>query len=158
MSLRSTTPCAFAREFATRLRVPGILGALELLNLRTRFRFTGFYRVDAPVLRNVSLFDRENPTLCVGGDISMLDDTYCSIVAATGSSLTIADSTHDSRVAAHVARSSVVSYVGVPVRQASGCIYGTLCHFDARPRIAPRGELGILHAAASIISATLCEA
>src|SRR5690349_7006368 len=48
-----------------RLHDLGPKGALEFLNARTRYRFTGIYHAEPPLLRNLFLFDRENPSLHV---------------------------------------------------------------------------------------------
>ncbi|HEY8310526.1 MAG TPA: GAF domain-containing protein, partial [Gemmatimonadaceae bacterium] len=108
--------------------------ALAVLNERTRYRFTGVYRVDPPALRNEQLFDRENPTLALGGDVSSLENTYCGIIATTGAAFAAGDSRTDSRLTRHPSRDAVVSYIGVPVICTTGRVVGTLCHFDLRPR------------------------
>jgi GAF domain-containing protein len=131
-------------EFLRLLHAREICQALGLLNARTRYRFTGVYRADPPLLRNECLFDRENPQLSLGGEVARLDQTYCGIVTATHAPFAAIDSRTDRRLAAHAARDSVVSYAGVPIRTADGRIFGSLCHFDRRPRILPRNELELL--------------
>ena len=132
-----------------------VVDVLAALNARTRFRFTGLYRVEPPILRNLVLFDRENPQLRAGGVCCALDDTYCALVASGGAPFTTADAPNDPRLTAHAARTSVLSYVGVPVRGPSGRVEGTLCHFDARPRLAPAGEMAVLEAVAALLSDAL---
>lgn len=68
------------------LAAEGAGGVLALLNARVPHRFTGVYRLDPPVLRNVRLYDRHNPRLVVGAD-APLRETYCSIVAESASPL-----------------------------------------------------------------------
>lgn len=126
------------------LRAGDIHGALRAVNERTRYRFTGLYRCQPPRLRNVSLFDRENPTTHLGGDVCLLSETYCSIVAGGARPFHTADAAGDPLLLDHPARSSVVSYLGVAVRDATGAVWGTLCHFDVRPRLAPTGELPLM--------------
>lgn len=135
----------------------GPLATLAFLNARTRFRFTGVYRVDPPLLRNVHLYDRENPTLNVSGDVSRLDQTYCALVWDDGRPFATADSANDVRVAAHAACERVQSYCGVPIRLASGWIWGTLCHYDVRPRVLPRSEVAILELVAPHFAARLAD-
>lgn len=130
----------------------GAHAVLATLNSRTRFRFTGLYRVEAPVLRNVALFDRENPMLRAAGECSALRDTYCNIVAANALALAIANAAEDGRVIGHPARASVLSYIGVPVRNQAGRVVGTLCHWDLRPRLAPAGELIVLERVAALLA------
>lgn len=135
------------------LQKNGVIGALAFLNERTRFRFTGLYRVVPPKLHNVSLFDRENPSLNVSGAVRELVDSYCSIVCDSGAPLTIDDSVNDSRVAHHPKRDAIQSYAGVPVRQTGGRVLGSLCHFDGRPRLLPPGELAVLTSVAPLLAA-----
>ena len=73
------------------LREAGIIGALRFLNGRTRYRYTGLYRAEPPLLRNVQLFDRENPTLNVSGEVKPLQQTYCGIVQETNDTVRIAN-------------------------------------------------------------------
>ncbi len=142
-------------EFYFLLDSAGMLPALGMLNARTRYRFTGVYRVVPPDLRNEDLFDRENPTLSLGGDVTRLDDTYCGIVAATATPFLAIDSQSDPRLKKHPGRDSVVSYIGVPVRDSHGQIIGTLCHFDVRPRILPLDELALLESISFQVSGWL---
>lgn len=125
----------------------GVAGLLAALNARTRYRFTGLYRVDPPLLRNVCLFDRENPWLCAGGDINTLDETYCALVAGGAGPVAIADAPRDRRYLPQAP--SVLAYLGVPVLGAGGEVWGTLCHYDVRPRVVPEGELPVLEWAAA---------
>ena len=141
--------------FELRLQKDGVIGALAFLNHRTRFRFTGLYRVVATALHNVSLFDRENPALNVSGAVCALDQTYCSIVCSSGDALAITDSRDDSRVAHHPTRDAIQSYAGVSVRQPGGRVLGSLCHFDGRPRLLPTGELDVLTAVAPLLATWL---
>lgn len=141
--------------FAQRLNTYGILAALAFLNDRTRFRFTGLYRAVPPALHNVALFDRENPTLKLSGAICALEDSYCSIVCASGDPLAIDDSRGDHRVAHHPSRDAIQSYTGVPVRDAGGRVVGSLCHFDGRPRLLPASELPVLTSVAPLLASWL---
>jgi len=140
-----------------RLNEGGPLAALEFLNERTHYRFTGIYRVEPPLLRNVFLVDRENPTLNVSGATSVLDGTYCSIVFTTSKPFATVDASRDTRLADHAARESVISYSGVVLRDAGGRPWGTLCHFDLRPRLLSRAESAALDAAGPVFMCWLRE-
>ena len=133
----------------------GVLAALQLLNRRTRFRFTGLYRVEPLLLRNIHLFDRENPNLNVSGTVSPLTVGYCGIACATAAPFVTSDAREDHRLESHPARESMISYCGVPIRSRSGIPWGTLCHFDLRPRLAPPGEATHLETVAPIFAAWL---
>jgi hypothetical protein len=144
-----------AEEVTRRLSTSGIHAALGYLNERTRFRFTGIYRPDPPVLRNLYLFDRENPGLNVSGGESVLNETYCAIVCAATAPFSTSDAGGDPRLRDHAARDSVVSYAGVPIRDSSGCVAATLCHFDVRPRLVPVSEIPILEVVAPVLAGWL---
>ena len=109
----------------------GLHAALKLLNARTPFRFTGVYRFDGDVLRNVALYDRWAPDQPRGSD-APLGETYCAITGKLNDALLVSDGRRDTR---HpwMRGNSVVSYCGVPVRDESGTAIGTLCHFDDKP-------------------------
>ena len=137
------------------LSADGAHGALAFLNGRTRFRFTALYRIEGPVLRNIELFDRENPTLSLGGEICRVEESYCAFVATTSIAFTTTDSRSDHRLGGHAKRDCVLSYAGVPIRYPDGRISGTLCHYDVRPRLVPDGEVPVLEAAAPAFAAWL---
>jgi PAS domain S-box-containing protein len=126
-------------------------GALAHLNARTGYRFTGLYRVDGAVLRNVWLVDRDDPAVRVGPD-APLADVYCAVVGETGRPFTVADAAADERLAGHPARGRVASYCGALVRDAAGGAAGTLCHFDLRPLPVPADEVAVLEAAAPLLA------
>lgn len=149
---RDVTTRRVVREVHTRLMRSGALAALGWLNARTRFRFTGLYHAEPPMLRNLFLVDRENPTLNVSGEECPLDETYCAITCAGDVSFATPDARRDARLVEHPARRSVISYVGVPVRLAGGGAWGTLCHYDLRPRLLPPAELVHFDAVASVFS------
>ena len=127
--------------------------ALRYLNARTRFRFTGIFQVEPPLLRNIRLVDRENPTLNLSGAVAKLDVGYCGIACATQAPFVTSDARHDQRLQSHPARESMISYAGVPIRMPSGLTWGTLCHYDLRPRLMPATELRILEAATPLFTA-----
>ena len=130
----------------------GMHAALGLLNARTRYRFTGLYRVEPPLLRNLHLYDRENPALDVCGDIALLEDTYCVIPAVLALPFATPDAQADARLATHTKRGTVLSYLGVPIRGIDGRVRGTLCHFDCRPRLLPDGEAELLARVAPLLA------
>jgi PAS domain S-box-containing protein len=124
---------------------------LRYLNARTSHRYTGLYRFDDDVLRNVALFDREEPATQSGPD-APLGETYCSIVGTTGGTFATDDTRHDPRTAAHPARDAVVSYCGALVRAPDGRAVGTLCSFDVEARPVPSHEIPLLEAVAPLLA------
>ena len=71
-AMDSEAVAAILSDCESSLRNAGIIGALRFLNARTRYRYTGLYHAEPPFLRNVQLFDRENPTLNVSGELKPL--------------------------------------------------------------------------------------
>ena len=134
------------------LRETGIIGALRFLNERTRYRYTGLYRVEPPMLRNLHLFDRENPTLNVSGERTPLHETFCGVVWSSKDALVITDALADTRFVAHPARERVLSYSGIPVRAKGEVAWGSLCHFDVRPRLHSAHESRIMEGVARLIA------
>jgi GAF domain-containing protein len=139
------------RAVARALDEDDLCGALGILNARTRFRYTGLYRAEPPLLRNVQLFDRENPALRQVDELRRIDETYCSIVCATELPFNTANAPLDERLGTHPARDTVISYAGVPLRLPSGRPWGVLCHYDSRPRLLPPAELAALAAVSPVL-------
>ncbi len=137
-------------ELLQRLRSGGVGGVLEYLNARTLHRFTGLYRFDGAVLRNVALFDREQQQSHRGAD-SPLCETYCSIVGETQASVVITDANADPRAASNPGRKSVLSYCGALVRATDGTPIGTLCSFDPAPQPVMDDDIALLEATARML-------
>ena len=142
---------AVRTEFCAIVASQGAGAALAWLNARTRFRFTGIYHVDPPLLRNVVLFDRENPTLNLSGEVVPLEETYCALTRSLQAPFSTDDSRQDPRLVNHAARESVISYAGVPLWLGSGQVWGSLCHFDVRPRLLPKAERALLESFAPFL-------
>lgn len=142
---------AVCAECAALISRANVRAAVAFLNGRTRFRFTGIYHVDPPHLRNVLLFDRENPDINLSGAVTSLNDTYCALTYFDGPFET-GDAQRDDRLVVHPSRDSVISYTGVPLRLANGRIWGTLCHYDVRPRILSPAERSVLQSVAPMFA------
>jgi hypothetical protein len=127
----------------------GLHAALGFLNGRVDFRFTGVFRFDGAMLRNVCLFDREGPHQRRGHD-APISQTYCGITGSGGDSLEIADGRLDPRFP-WMQGNAVIAYCGVPVFEPRGDVIGSLCHFDLRPCQIPKAELPTVRAAAGLV-------
>jgi len=127
----------------------GVHAALRSLNDRTPHRFTGVYRYDGDMLRNMALFDRFEPDIQRGIDIPMAD-AYCANVGRSGEPLEFADATCDARFA-YLPGSPVVCYSGVLISSPQGVPYGTLCHYDIRRCETRNSDIPLLKAAAPLI-------
>jgi hypothetical protein len=126
----------------------GVPAALRLLNARTPHRFTGVFRFDGDMLRNVFLVDRYDPVSTHGQDVP-LADSYCGIVGAQLAPLEILDIQSDGRFVAKPG--PVVSYCGVMIRSEEGKPYGTLCHFDVKPCQQRSSDIPLLQEAARLV-------
>ena len=130
------------------LRAGGLHAALGFLNARTAFRFTGLYRFDGDILRNVALYDRWSPREARGADAPMAQ-TFCAIVGQLHGPLEVSDGRNDRRFP-WMQANAVVSYCGVPVLDADGKPVGSLCHFDLKPCQAATSELSLMVQAAEL--------
>ena len=139
-------------RFASRLNLEGLRTALGYLNSRTRFRYTGAYRFSPPLLCSIDIFDRENPALALCAQVEM-KTTYCSIVGHDGAALAVDNAESDARVMKHPAREQFSAYCGVPLRGRDGRAFGSLCHYDARPRIGTADHLELLGRVAPLVAA-----
>ncbi len=127
----------------------GVNAALRYLNSRTPHRFTGVYRYDGEMLRNMALFDRSEPDRHHGGDIPMAD-AYCANVGRNR--LPWRRQTPAVRVRFdYLPGSPVVCYSGVLISSPGGEPYGTLCHYDIRPCEPRVSDIPLLQAAAPFI-------
>lgn len=139
-------------RFSDHLEREGLRVALGYLNSQTRFRYTGAYRIAPPLLCSIEIFDRENPSLALFSEVEMRT-TYCSIVGSEKRGLAVDDAEFDIRVQAHPAREQFAAYCGVPLYGADGEPFGTLCHYDPRPRIGTGGQLQLLDRVAPLVAA-----
>ncbi len=131
------------------LQGQGVHAALRYLNERTAYRFTGVYRFDGDMLRNVHLYDRWAPEQTQGADAPM-GETYCAIVGSLGDGLEVSDGATDARFP-WMHSNAVLSYCGAPARDSAGVAIGTLCHFDLLPCQATRSEMPFLTQAAPLM-------
>lgn len=145
---------ALSVVFEDVLQQTGLHGALRFLNGRTPHRFTGVYRYDGPILRNVGLFDQFNPEQPRGDDAA-IDDTFCSLLPRFGGALAFSDASMDPRVSDVV--TPVVSYCGVQLRGGNGVALGTLCHFDLKPCESRTSDLQFLEMLAPLLQRTIEE-
>ena len=142
---------ADTERLRTALASGGLSAALEWLNARTSYRYTGIYHLEDGAMRMVAIFDRN------GEDIKALtviplDDSFCQFVMRDG----VFNTTHaadDTRLIGHAYRDIVASYFGLPLASAPGDFYGTLCHFDIVPKVVDDAEIEFLYSAAPVLMA-----
>lgn len=132
------------------LRTGDLRGAAMYLNSLTAHRFTSIFRFDGPTLRNLALFDRQNPTQAHCPDIPVLA-SYCVFVRDGECTFAIDDSHADDRLGDHPKRRGIRAYVGVPLLDEDGRMYGTVCHFDTEPRAISDENVALMEALAPLL-------
>ncbi|MDB5858187.1 MAG: hypothetical protein JWQ76_1876 [Ramlibacter sp.] len=140
-------PPADYQAFEQSLRQGGLRAALAFLNQRTPHRYTGIFRYDGEMLRNVALHDKWNVDVARGSDLP-LAGAYCSVVHDTAGPLVVEDGAIDIRFP-HLQGSPVLSYCGALIRDEQGNKYGALCHYDVQPCQAKASDLPLMVAATS---------
>ncbi|UOQ76505.1 hypothetical protein MUN84_18470 [Hymenobacter sp. 5516J-16] len=105
----------------------GVYAALCYLNRYTPHRYTGIYRFEDGLSRNVALVDRYNIQVQQGADVP-LDEAFCSLVGRQQATLQLWNAPLNLR--AWEVNTLVVFYCGVLICDKQGQIYGTLCHYD----------------------------
>jgi GAF domain-containing protein len=127
-----------------------VRGALRYLNGLTSFRFTALYRFDNDLLRNRCFIDRMNPDVDSSEDIP-IDASYCIYVRQNQGPFLLADSLRDERVRGHRKQPTVRSYCGVPLIDAQGWMYGSVCHFDFEPHPFQETDVLLLEEVAQLL-------
>ena len=132
--------------------------ALESLNARANCRYTSILRFTAEdTLASVWTYDREAP----GSDpfpINLaIDQSYCVLVKGNGQPCVISNAMTDPRVASHPKRTALSRYIGVPLKNGDGSLFGTLCSYDADPATVPAAVIDDHIATAAKLSAAIDE-
>lgn len=144
----------FLQQCEEAFHADGLFGVLRALNATTAYRFTGIYRFEGEWVRSVWLYDRTRPDVRFGSDVRW-DASYCRITATDGGTCEIENSLADTRLRDHTAREVVQSYLAIVLRMPDFTAFGTLCHYDTEPRVAPRRALEGLRTATPLIERAL---
>lgn len=139
-------------EFENILRTKGVQAALRFLNALTPHRFTGVYRYDGTILRNIALFDQYDPNIQHGDDFPM-EDAPCAHVGGHGGWLVVKEFLSDPRFLRSF--TPIVSYCGALIRTPDGNPFGTVCHFDTKPCDTPPDNAFLLEAVAPLVYSVL---
>lgn len=135
-------------EFKQALEIAGVSGALGYLNRRTPHRYTGIFRYDGDILRNIALFDKYDPELQKGED-APLAATFCSLLISQDS-LELTDSKTDDTVKGKI-NTSVISYCGVAMEDSEGKPFGSLCHYDMKRCQERIADIPLLQSASKLL-------
>lgn len=141
---------AFA-NFVVTLKAEGLRQALASLLNRTEYRFIGIWRFHGGKANAAAHYDRENPDVTTAAEVPE-HATYCCYVRESGQPFKTPNALVDERAANHPARSTVLSYCGVPVMDSSGVILGTLCHYDLVPRDPEQISMELMFSVASYLA------
>ena len=141
-------------ELETQLTEHGVRGALAWLNSRTQYRYTALYLVDGTVLKNIYVFDRNDPTDKPYTD-TPINEAYCNLVMDTEQAIIVTDALHDARTARHSYSAAIRSFCGFPLQRADGSACGALCHFDDQPLEIDASERAMLDIAGKVLGRAL---
>ena len=137
-------------EVKTILRNEGVRPALIFLNNMTGHRFSALYEFKDDMLRNLYFYDREYPEVESTDEIPVTS-SYCVFLRETGALFHTSDALRDGRVRSHPKREQIQAYCGVPVLDAQGKLFGSICHFDLHPRVISDQDVDLMEAVAVLL-------
>lgn len=141
------------QEYQRSLETRGPAG-LAFLNSRVPHRYTGVFRLHEGALRNMFLHDKQGEIVPEFLQVVPLNDSFCQFTLRDGL-FTTQDSSTDQRLDGHKYKGVLLSYVGLPLLDNAGELYGTMCHFDAQALALDDNEFEIFRAAAKLLPAYL---
>ena len=146
----TATAAAHLQRMREILERDGMRAVLVYLNGLTEHRFTAMYRFDDETLRSTYFYDREFPDVGSCADIPVAA-SYCVFVRESGRAFATTDAPADARVDGHPKQLAVQSYCGVPLVDANGRMFGTICHFDPRPLELDDEAVALMEAVATLL-------
>jgi GAF domain-containing protein len=129
----------------------GLHSGLEMLNKRVLHRFTVVYSFDGEFFRSVDVIDKLGQPAPELFRKVPFEHSFCQYSVGVGEFKT-ADSMRDARLAAHIHRAAVQSYVGLPISKQGGGLYGTFCHLDLVPQQISDEEFEFLQEATATLA------
>lgn len=132
----------------------GLAGGLRELNARVPHRYTGVYRFEGELMRNLELVDKSGEVRPEHLAVVPFRDSFCQYVLRDGEFRTC-DSGRDRRLDGHVYQGVLLSYHGVPVLDDKGELYGSLCHFDSEDKELNDTEFAMMQRVARVLPAFL---
>ncbi|MCD2514381.1 guanylate cyclase [Comamonas endophytica] len=137
------------QEYRLLLETQGPAG-LDFLNSRVPHRYTGIFRLQEGALHNIFLHDKRGEIIPEFLQVVPLTDSFCHLTMRDGVFRT-ADSTHESSLDGHKYQGVLRSYIGLPLADGQGGLYGTICHFDERALELADEEFEIFSKAAKLL-------
>ncbi|USD37566.1 sensor domain-containing diguanylate cyclase [Ferrimonas sp. SCSIO 43195] len=96
------------------------------------------------------------PPATQAGEQFPILDLYCEQVMSSGEHLAVDDAWRDPKWAhGRETRAGIISYLGLPVRQPNGFLFGTLCIYDTQPREHCHQWLALMQSVVNIIESDL---
>jgi GAF domain-containing protein len=133
----------------------GPRSVLIYLNELAPHRFSAMFRFVGSQLKSMYFYDREHPELDSCPEIP-ITTSYCIFVRNSAQTFSTLDSLSDERVGGHPKQFEIRSYVGVPLVDVSGEMFGTICHFDALPQSIDDQNIELMEAIGSILDPSRC--
>ncbi|WP_159912506.1 guanylate cyclase [Pantoea sp. 18069] len=127
---------------------------LAFLNARVPHRYTGIFRLHEGSLHNTFLHDKQGEIIPEFLQVVPLLDSFCHLTLRDGL-FTTHDSSTDQRLDGHKYKGVLLSYIGLPLLDNFGELYGTICHFDEQPLELADNEFEIFRMAAKLLPAYL---
>jgi GAF domain-containing protein len=128
----------------------GARSVLIYLNELAPHRFSAMFRFEGSRLKSVCFYDRERPELDSCPEIP-ITTSYCVFVRNSEQTFSTVDSHTDNRVTGHPKQFEIRSYVGVPLLDVSGEMFGTICHFDMLPQTINSQNIELMEAVGTIL-------
>lgn len=134
--------------------IDGLEAGLRELNARVPHRYTGVYRFEGDLMRNLALVDKAGEARPEHLAAVPFQDSFCQYVLREGE-FRSGDTATDHRLDGHVYQGVLLSYHGVPVLDDSGQLFGSLCHFDPASKELNDTEFATMQRVARVIPAFL---
>ena len=141
-------------DFEEVLCSQGAYAALKFLNQRVSHRFSAIYRLDKDDLEIVQLIDKLDDAATTPASRVPFSQSFCE-VAIRETSFKTSNSALDKKLDGLPNQGVLLSYVGLPLMQDAGNLYGTLCHYDTIEQVISDDEFAFLQQAAALMKRAL---
>ena len=118
-------------EFSRRLNQQGVPTGLAYLNARVPHRFTTINEFRGSVIHCIQLIDKRGVVTPEHIQPVAMEHSFCQFVVRDGY-FTSCDTAGDERLSDHPYKGVYNAYVGVPILDNAGELWGTLCHLDTK--------------------------
>ena len=141
-------------DFEEILRRQGTYAALKFLNQRVSHRFSAIYRLDKNDLEIVELIDKLDDAATAPSSRVPFLQSFCEI-AIRDNGVKTSNSALDKKLDGLPNQGVLLSYVGLPLMQQAGNLYGTLCHYDTTEQLISDDEFAFLQQATALLNRAL---